>query len=99
MVASAWRRGRRRRLVGTSLLPPRGRVPPTPVHVGTPASCVLAADVSVEHLPRAGAERPVSRACDERDPALVQVAVEPRFAPLRADPRFPALLSQLRFPD
>ena len=41
----------------------------------------------------------LSRARDERDPALVHVAVEPRFAPLRTDPRFLALLSELRFPD
>jgi tetratricopeptide (TPR) repeat protein len=40
----------------------------------------------------------LSRACDERDPALVHLAVEPRFAALRADPRFDALLSTLQYP-
>jgi tetratricopeptide (TPR) repeat protein len=41
----------------------------------------------------------LARACDERDPAIVHVGVEPRFTPLRADPRFAALLLELRFPD
>jgi tetratricopeptide (TPR) repeat protein len=40
----------------------------------------------------------LARACEERDPAIIQVAVEPRFAPLRTDARFRALLSELRFP-
>jgi tetratricopeptide (TPR) repeat protein len=40
----------------------------------------------------------LAAACDERDPAVVQVAVEPRFAPLRADSRFAALLSRLSLP-
>jgi hypothetical protein len=39
----------------------------------------------------------LARACDERDPALLYVGVEPRFETLRADPRFSELLSQLRF--
>jgi hypothetical protein len=39
----------------------------------------------------------LSRARDERDPAIIHVAVEPRFAPLRTDPRFLALQSELRF--
>jgi Tfp pilus assembly protein PilF len=38
-------------------------------------------------------------ACDERDPALVNVRVEPRFAPLRTDPRFLALASKLGLTD
>jgi TolB-like protein len=41
----------------------------------------------------------LSRARDERDPAIIHVAVEPRFAPLRADPRFLALRSALRLQD
>ena len=48
---------------------------------------------------KAAAFAALSRARDERDPALVYVAVEPRFAPLRTDSRFLALLSELRFPD
>jgi TolB-like protein/Tfp pilus assembly protein PilF len=40
----------------------------------------------------------LSQACAERDPAVIQVAVEPRFAPLRDDPRFAALLAELCLP-
>jgi tetratricopeptide (TPR) repeat protein len=35
------------------------------------------------------------RAGDERDPSLVNVAVEPRFEPLRQDPRYASLLTGL----
>ncbi len=41
----------------------------------------------------------LARACDERDPALIQLAVEPRFAPLGHDPRFAALLNELALPN
>ena len=38
----------------------------------------------------------LARACEERDPALVHVAVEPRFDPLRHDRRYQALITRLR---
>jgi TolB-like protein/tetratricopeptide (TPR) repeat protein len=41
----------------------------------------------------------LSRAFDERDPAVVQLAVEPRFAPLRDEARFASLVAQLSLPD
>jgi tetratricopeptide (TPR) repeat protein len=37
----------------------------------------------------------MTRACEERDPALVQLAAEPRFDPLRQDPRWDALVGRL----
>jgi serine/threonine-protein kinase len=37
----------------------------------------------------------LGRACDTRDPAVGQVAVEPRFAPLRQDARFAAIVARL----
>jgi tetratricopeptide (TPR) repeat protein len=37
----------------------------------------------------------LDRACDDRDPALAAIGVEPRFDPLRRDPRYPALLDRL----
>ena len=42
-----------------------------------------------------GAFQDLSRACDDRDPAVLNVAVEPRFAPLRADSRYGELLARL----
>jgi TolB-like protein len=38
----------------------------------------------------------LDQACDERDPALVNVALDPRFEPLRGDARFAQLLERLR---
>ena len=35
----------------------------------------------------------LARACDERDPAVIHLVVEPRFAPLRDDARFAGLLT------
>jgi TolB-like protein/Tfp pilus assembly protein PilF len=40
----------------------------------------------------------LSRAFDDRDPAVVQLGVEPRFAPLRNEARFAGLLAQLSLP-
>ena len=40
----------------------------------------------------------LSSACDERDPALIQINVEPRFAPLKNDPRYALLLKRLALP-
>lgn len=37
----------------------------------------------------------LGRACDARDPAVGQVAVEPRFAPLRSEARFAAVVARL----
>jgi TolB-like protein/Tfp pilus assembly protein PilF len=37
----------------------------------------------------------LARACDERDPAIVQIAIEHRLQPLHADARFARLLAQL----
>jgi hypothetical protein len=37
----------------------------------------------------------LDRACEERDPALINVAGDPRFDPIRADPRFSQLLERL----
>lgn len=39
----------------------------------------------------------LSRACDERDPALMLLGSEPRFAPLRVDGRYTALANRLGF--
>jgi hypothetical protein len=47
---------------------------------------------------RDGAFRLLEKACADREPSLVNLAVEPRFAPLRRDPRYAALLAQLRLP-
>lgn len=38
----------------------------------------------------------LEKACADREPAVVNVNVEPRFDPLRRDPRYGALLQQLR---
>jgi hypothetical protein len=38
----------------------------------------------------------LARACDERDPAMINVGVEPRFEPLGADPRFRSLVDRLK---
>ena len=40
--------------------------------------------------------RLLDQACEERDPALVNLAGDPRFDPLRADARFGRLLQRLR---
>jgi TolB-like protein/tetratricopeptide (TPR) repeat protein len=37
----------------------------------------------------------LARACDDRDPSIVNVAVEPRFNALRGDPRYASLLRTL----
>jgi TolB-like protein len=37
----------------------------------------------------------LARACAERDPSLMNVAVEPRFEPLRPDPRYAILMDEL----
>src|SRR5688572_8304074 len=41
----------------------------------------------------------LEKACAEREPALINLNVEPRFEPLRRDPRYAALLQRLRLPD
>jgi hypothetical protein len=38
----------------------------------------------------------LARACDERDPALTDLLVEPRFDVLRSDGRYAALVGRLR---
>jgi Flp pilus assembly protein TadD len=38
----------------------------------------------------------LEQACDERDPQLVWMTVDPRFDKLRAEPRFQAVLSRMR---
>ena len=41
----------------------------------------------------------LEKACADREPAVVNVKVEPRFDPLRHDPRYGALLEHLRLPE
>jgi tetratricopeptide (TPR) repeat protein len=41
----------------------------------------------------------LKRACDERDPAVINVAVDPRFAPLRSDRRYGEVLAVLGLHD
>ena len=38
----------------------------------------------------------LAKACADREPAVINLKVEPRFDPLRRDPRYGALLRQLR---
>ena len=40
----------------------------------------------------------LARACDERDPAVIHLTVEPRLIPLREDPRFAVLTARLGLP-
>jgi len=44
---------------------------------------------------RDAAFRLLERACAEREPAVINLKVEPRFEPLRRDPRYRALLQRL----
>jgi serine/threonine-protein kinase len=37
----------------------------------------------------------LARACDERDPAMINLGVEPRFDPLGRDPRFRSIVDRL----
>ena len=41
----------------------------------------------------------LERACRDRETAIINVRVEPRFGPLRRDPRYAALLRTLHLPD
>jgi TolB-like protein/Tfp pilus assembly protein PilF len=41
----------------------------------------------------------LARACTDREPAVINLRVEPRFDPLRRDARYDALLERLRLPD
>jgi hypothetical protein len=40
--------------------------------------------------------RQLDIACEERDPALVNLKVDPRFEPIRRDTRFSDLLTRVR---
>ncbi len=40
----------------------------------------------------------LDRACEERDPSLLNVGLDHRFEPLRGDPRFAKLMERLRLP-
>jgi TolB-like protein/Tfp pilus assembly protein PilF len=40
----------------------------------------------------------LEKACVDREPAVVNLKVEPRFGPLRGDPRYGTLLQRLRLP-
>jgi TolB-like protein/Tfp pilus assembly protein PilF len=40
----------------------------------------------------------LEKACADREPAVINLKVEPRFDPLRRDPRYGALLQRLRLP-
>jgi hypothetical protein len=46
----------------------------------------------------AAAVREIERAVAERDPLIVDLAVEPRMDPLRSHPEFVRILTELRFP-
>lgn len=41
----------------------------------------------------------LEKACVDREPAVVNLKVEPRFEPLHGDPRYGALLQRLRLPE
>jgi TolB-like protein/Tfp pilus assembly protein PilF len=41
----------------------------------------------------------LDRACRDREPAVMNVRVDPRFEPLRRDPRYASLLRTLRLPE
>ena len=41
----------------------------------------------------------LEKACADREPAVINLKVEPRFDPLRRDPRYGALLQRLRLPE
>src|SRR5262249_24629187 len=45
---------------------------------------------------RDGATALLERACDERDPALISLGLDPRFDPIRSHERFGALLEKLQ---
>jgi TolB-like protein/Tfp pilus assembly protein PilF len=40
----------------------------------------------------------LEKSCEDREPSIMNLAVEPRFEPLRRDPRYAALLAHLRLP-
>ena len=40
----------------------------------------------------------LDRACDERDPYVIWLKVEPKLAPLRSDPRFAAIVRRVGVP-
>jgi tetratricopeptide (TPR) repeat protein len=58
-----------------------------------PAYHLAMAYVALKNLDQAFAL--LESACEERDPALAGIAVEPRFAPLHGDPRYASLLDRL----
>jgi tetratricopeptide (TPR) repeat protein len=47
---------------------------------------------------REAAFKSLEKACADREPSIVNLAVEPRFEPLRRDPRYANLLAHLRLP-
>jgi len=58
-----------------------------------PAYHLALAHVGLGHTDRAIAL--LEQACEERDPALINLGLDPRFDPLRGDPRFGLLLERL----
>jgi tetratricopeptide (TPR) repeat protein len=59
-----------------------------------PAYHLALAHVGLRQLDEAFAL--LDRACEERDPALINLAGDPRFDPIRSDARFGLLISRLR---
>jgi TolB-like protein/Tfp pilus assembly protein PilF len=58
--------------------------------------------LAIAHLglgDRDAAFRLLEQACGDREAAILNVVVEPRFEPLRRDPRYGALVRQLRLPE
>ena len=92
-VVAAMRPGSGVKSFVISMRSPRGRTP-TPVERRfVPAYHLALPYIGLGRMDEAFAL--LDQACNERDPALVNLAFEPRFEVLQTDPRFASLLSRL----